>query len=95
MNGFAMNGVDCPACSAPAHRPYPGQIGVYVCASCGCVHGNTYLGDSYSIVKPAFETLPDSMVEAKPFDLMCLGSKGIERRHGFFNPATRLITQVG
>jgi hypothetical protein len=29
------------------------------------------------------------------YDLTCLGSTGLTRRHGWYNPVTKLITQVG
>lgn len=52
-----------------------------------------YLGESYEIVLPQWDS-EKSPVEI-PYDLVVLGSNGIERRHGWFNPATKRITQTG
>jgi hypothetical protein len=33
--------------------------------------------------------------EQRYFDITTLGSAGVGRRHGWFQPSTRLVTQVG
>jgi len=68
--------------------------GVYECPKCRSIFGNCYLGDSYLLVKPFLEA-PTEGVEERYFDLTCLGSEGITRRHGWFNPQTKNITQIG
>lgn len=86
--------MNCPGCSGKGVVRKGTQI--YDCKSCGGVFGDCYLGDSYGIVLPRFSA--DGQVadaRAKYFDLTCLGSEGVTRRHGWFDPITKLITQVG
>lgn len=69
---------------------------VYQCPRCGAILGSCYLGDSYSIVLPYFDAEPNPPQEAwQYFDLECVGSKGIERRHGWRNRNTKKLLQVG
>ena len=68
--------------------------GVYQCPKCTAVFGTCYKGESYSIVKPWMSDRTD-MNNAQYYDLTILGSDGITRRHGWFDPNTRLILQVG
>jgi hypothetical protein len=68
---------------------------VYRCNSCGSLFGQCYLGDSYSLVKPFFVKEEPAAEAIRYFDLECVGSKGIERRHGWYDPASKLIVQVG
>lgn len=90
---------ECPACSNKRGRSYRiGErtiTGVYECAACGAVHGECYIGDSLGIVQDAWHDKPSRMEDLRHFDLTCLGSKGITRRHGWFDITTRRITQVG
>ena len=83
----------CPLCSKTKGYSLGGQT--FECASCGAIHGTCYLGDSYSLVKPFFGPECSTPEEQRYFDLTCLGSRGVERRHGWFNPATKTLTQVG
>ena len=69
---------------------------VYRCPRCGAVQGNCYLGDSYDFVLPYFDQGPEEDLDhASYYDLECLGSAGIIRRHGWFNRLTHKIVQVG
>lgn len=86
--------VSCPACSHETSRTTDRPT-VYVCERCGCLHGRCYLGDSYTLVKPFFTTERVPHERQAPYDLDCLGSQGMTRRHGFYDTQTRLITQVG
>jgi hypothetical protein len=67
------------------------------CAKCDAVFGEPYLGDSYSVVKPYFhpqaEQVPDANI--RYFDFTCLGSKGITRRHGWYDKTSGYIIQTG
>lgn len=54
-----------------------------------------YLGDSYGIVLPYLTGDPEAQGRQRYYDLMTLGSAGLKRRHGWFDPETRQITQVG
>lgn len=84
----------CPACSSTKNENFGSYVNVRVCRACGAVHGRCYLGQSYSIVLPYWD---DSVGETEEvyFDLDCLGSKGMTRRHGWYNPVTKRITQTG
>lgn len=85
----------CPCCSAKRRKPVAGQTQVFTCNSCGAVYGDCYLGDSYGIVLPRWETTNVPSESVRYFDFMCCGSAGITRRHGWYNPASKLIVQVG
>ena len=54
-----------------------------------------YLGESYELVLPEFETGETAREDLRYYDLTCLGSKGLTRRHGWYNRRTRRIVQVG
>jgi len=58
-----------------------------------------YKGDSYAIRLPWFaddDELKNTPPEAlRYYDLTLLGSEGIERVHGWFNPASKRIHQTG
>ena len=95
--------MNCPCCdkkvtqktlNAPVIRDNRTFHGVYECPKCLALFGSTYLGDSYSLVKPYFDKDPNP-AEQRYFDFETLGSAGIGRRHGWFNPATGFLTQVG
>lgn len=83
----------CPGCGRK-RKTQMDRAGIYQCVNCGAIYGNCYLGDSYSIVKPMFDPQSE-VIEQRYFDLTCLGSEGISRRHGWYNPKTRLLIQVG
>lgn len=72
---------------------------VVQCGKCSAIftRGDSaiYLGESYAIVLPRFTTDASADAHSIYFDLMVLGSKGLERRHGWFDPRTKLITQTG
>lgn len=88
----------CPGCNRVKGNKADAK-GVYTCSKCGAIFHNPglmYLGDSYGYVLPQW----DAEGACKPedqryYDLSVLGSEGPERRHGWFNPATKRITQVG
>ena len=95
----------CPACSHTKSKPYEGRGAprysncVVVCERCGAVYteGDSfmYLGESYGIVSPSFTADPSADSRARYFDFMTLGSGGKDRRHGWFDPETGLMTQSG
>lgn len=89
----------CPACNA-TRRTQTRTTGVYTCGRCGCLYGQTYKGEASALVLPfmASQAAADAAQAAgtvKPFDLTCLGSDGVTRRHGFYDTVTRRVTQVG
>jgi hypothetical protein len=85
----------CPACSGGS-KPIGGAAGlIFKCLKCGAIHGQCYLGESYEHVLP-YMTKEDVPPErTRYFDFTCLGSAGVTRRHGWYEPATKRIVQVG
>ncbi len=75
----------CPACNrVRGNRQF--KPGVYECAACGVIFtprgGTIYLGESYDLVLPYFADEEVAPEQLRYYDLMVLGSKGMERRHG-------------
>jgi len=87
--------IRCPACMRHGAFKIKGYVTVYRCAHCGAIHGSCALGESYNLVLPEWHPHPDRVKREKYFDLHCFGSKNIVRRHGWFDPKTRRIVQVG
>jgi hypothetical protein len=87
-------GPECPACSGRLHRDHEKVTGVSVCKRCGAVHGQCWKGNSPVLL---VWDAPDACrpEEQVFFDLTLVGSAGVEHIHGWFNPATRKVTQVG
>ncbi len=89
----------CPACSA-THPQEVETDGVrhWRCRKCEAIFSDTiYLGESYTLVRPFLHPTPQEVPPegARYFDFLALGSKGVRRRHGWFDLLTRLIVQVG
>lgn len=90
----------CPACShVEGNEESVDSMGVATCQGCSGIFTTRpiYAGDSFRYVLPHFidpasEPAPEAW---RYFDLDVLGSRGPERRHGFYDPATRLVVQVG
>lgn len=89
----------CPACSNQRgnKRAFEriGLADIKRCAKCGAEFGTCYLGDSYSVVLPYWHEGEDDPSQWFYFDLECVGSRGVERRHGWAHRETRKIVQVG
>jgi hypothetical protein len=89
--------IHCPCCLSKRRKERKDLQGtIYQCSECEALYGRCYLGDSYGIVKPEWadnQNLPAHRI--KYFDLTCLGSEGLTRRHGWFDPETRKIVQIG
>jgi hypothetical protein len=88
----------CPACNnTRGNKRYDetniGLTEVYRCKKCGAVFGRCYLGDSYRIVLPYWHD--GDADETFYYDLETVGSRGVERRHGWAHKGTRRIVQVG
>lgn len=71
------------------------MTGVYICRKCEAVFGQCYKGDSYGIVLPFMTADKDATERQRYYDFTVLGSDGVTRRHGWFDPQTKLITQIG
>jgi len=86
--------MNCPACSAKS-KPLPDHF-VYRCTKCDAIFSNNMiLGDSYKYVSARMtdEDVPEDRL--RYFDFTCIGSKGVTRRHGWFDRITKLVVQVG
>jgi hypothetical protein len=86
--------MECPACSnEKGNKIVKGMI--EECGRCGAIFGECYLGESYSLVLPGMSATEVPLGQIRYFDFTTVGSAGLGRRHGWYNPATKLITQVG
>jgi hypothetical protein len=47
------------------------------------------------MVLPGMSATEVPLEQIRYFDFTTVGSAGLGRRHGWYNPATKLITQVG
>ena len=84
----------CPSCSRIKGIRVIRDL-VYECPECGCVFGSCYLGESYNYVLPYWSKSDVPEENIRPYDLTCIGSEGITRRHGWFDPETKRIVQTG
>jgi hypothetical protein len=89
---MAISHMTCPGCSG-RRLPVKGEVSVFTCAACGAIFGECYLGESYKFVLPQWSA--EINAQGRYYDFICLGSQGITRRHGWFNPADRKILQTG
>ena len=85
----------CPLCDKTTKQIQQPVGQVYQCSYCKSIYGSCYLGDSYRYVKPVFSQSTTPQDEIRYYDLNTIGSKGEERRHGWFNPRDLKIVQVG
>lgn len=85
----------CPACNHKKSRRV--SILVERCTQCEAIFNRApmSLGDSYKYVLPRFTHEETPIDRQRHFDFQCLSSEGLIRRHGWFDPETRLITQTG
>jgi ribosomal protein L37AE/L43A len=93
QNATIAHASGCPACSEKKALPLNGQI--YRCTKCDAIYGQCYLGDSYSYVLPQMTAEDVPADRTRYYDFTCVGSNGITRRHGWYDPQSKLITQVG
>jgi len=68
---------------------------VFECRRCGAIYGDCYKGESYAIVLPYMAEAEVPPERCRYYDLTVLGSDGVSRRHGWFDPDTRRIVQIG
>ncbi len=85
----------CELCGRQTKQVAQDTVGVYRCGHCGALYGRCYLGDSYALVRPwlTSQTVPNDAI--RYFDFTCVGSQGVTRRHGWFDPATKMMVQEG
>ena len=84
----------CPACGGRRFKATD-HWSIKTCTRCNAIFGKCYLGESYGIVLPYLTDEDVPTERTRYYDFDCIGSKGLTRRHGWFDPATKLITQVG
>ena len=86
----------CRACNnVRGNKDHAKVTGVIECAKCGALSGTCYLGESHGLVLPFMTSANVPPEQQRYFDFTTLGSKGVGRRHGWFELASKLVTQVG
>ena len=100
-----MSDNDCPCCGRRVsvkdlNAPFIGKsgrriYGVYVHSRCGAVLGMCCQGDSYDVIPHYMATENANPERCRYYDLEIMGSDGIRRSHGWFDPETWRVTQVG
>lgn len=93
--------ISCPACSGKRlFERTRNRVRYQECRRCGAVLSDgMYKCDRSELVLPYWAD-PNELKATSPeklryYDLTLLGSKGIERVHGWFNPESKRIHQVG
>jgi len=85
----------CPLCNANYKAQEEIGTQMYRCSGCGTIHGSCYTGERSRYVKPYMTNADVPPEEWRHYDITLLGSEGVKRVHGWFDPKTKLITQVG
>ena len=95
--GFYCHGCGKRVNQKIVNTPYRGVISVWQCPHCEAIQSHTYiyLGESYSLVLPYFDTGECNPDDQRYYDFLVLFGNKTDRRHGWYNPATKRITQVG
>lgn len=88
---------ECPACSRrKGLKVVEGTNSVFTCPKCNAIFSdNIYLGESYDYVLPYMtaENIPGDRI--RYFDFTCLASKGLTRRHGWYDIESKRVVQTG
>lgn len=84
----------CPCCNGKRRNPTRHPM-VFTCRRCGAVYGECYKGDSYEYVLPRMTAEPVAKDRIRYYDFTVVGADGVSRRHGWYDPETKLIAQVG
>lgn len=83
----------CPACGS-ARLKATDRVQLSICRKCAAIFGGPiYLGDSYAIAGPGLHA--ETGAPIRYFDLDCLGSAGLQRRHGWVEVGSNRVVQVG
>jgi hypothetical protein len=92
-----MASTPCPLCgkrkSSKAHSALPDAR---KCSSCGALFGQGYKGDLMRLVR--LGSLQANVTEEgteQYFDFTVISSAGVDRVHGWFDPATKNVVQYG
>jgi len=86
--------MQCPCCNRKRGvKVIDGSV--WQCPKCKAIFSNNiWLGESYKYVLPYWDN-EENPTEIRYFDFTCVGSEGVTRRHGWYNPNTKRIVQVG
>ena len=95
--------LECPACSSQKTKSMSrrGDQELYECRGCGALFGTfTDLAESYARVHGGWCQCPgrateSGMIESRYFDFSGSDGLGVLRRHGWYDPRCKGITQVG
>jgi predicted RNA-binding Zn-ribbon protein involved in translation (DUF1610 family) len=90
----------CPACNRQRGiKEVKPMAWVYECPRCGAIFNDRphlYLGESYEYVLPYWAKADVPVEQLRHYDFTCLASGNkIVRRHGWYDPETKLIHQTG
>ena len=90
----------CPACNRQRGiKEVKPMAWVYECPRCGAIFNDRphlYLGESYEYVLPYWAKEDVPVEQLRHYDFTCLASGNkIVRRHGWYDPETKLIHQTG
>ena len=90
----------CPACKQQKGiKEVKPMAWVYECPRCGAIFNDRphlYLGESYEYVLPYWAKADAPVEQLRYYDFTCLASGNkIVRRHGWYDPETKLIHQTG
>lgn len=82
----------CTACSGTLKA----EGRVKRCRKCGGLHiDHIYMGDVYAHVKLGTLVDPPDGADLRYFDITYVGSDGLHRAHGWYDPQTLLVAQYG
>lgn len=87
----------CPGCGGRPGRP-TSVAGVVHCQRCGGIFGSCAAAEAQTLVRSEWSTDPEADSRAIGFDLTITDlprEQGGGRRHGWFDPTTKRITQTG
>lgn len=86
----------CPGCSATEYTETE-TSGIVRCGGCGGLYTlwHVYLGQTYRHVSNQWDDTDCPVEEWRYYDFQYLGSEGEGRRHGWFCPHNKKITQTG
>lgn len=83
----------CPACGS-TRMAGTDRVQLSTCRKCSAIFGGPiYLGDSYAIAGPGLHA--ETGAPTRYFDLMVIGSAGVQRRHGWVEVGSTRVVQVG
>ena len=82
----------CPTCGRRGLKAVGDAV--RTCPKCGAIFGQCSLDESYVYVRPRY-ILRTSPAEWRYFDFLIVEGDEVYRRHGWYDPATRCITQIG